>query len=385
VKLALRALPLLVIATIAIAIWQDVWNRPEPLGIDYHTYVAAARVGLEQGWSYIYDQARVDIQQKLLVPDQTAQPFLSPPTDAWLVAPLTPLPYLTSYWVWAALTFGLYVLALAWSSTAAGLSRWLLVCAAVAPWWVLHGVRVGQVVPVVAAGMAIAWRLLREERDVPAGLVLSVVLLKPNTAFMVPLVLLAAGRYRSFISFAAVAAAVGAVALLTMGFGGVSDYLGQLRGPLPPGADSLTLERALGAGAGVAVVARVLVVAATVAAAFRLRSSPGLVISVGTVGSLLATPYLHASDLCLLVVAAWIVWQERPSMAWRVGLVVGWVLASPYVQYGGIGFLNPRVLDPRLDQWPLLELAFLAGLVAVAWSVDRMLPIKLSARHDLPT
>ena len=373
-KLALRAVPLLVIAAIAVAIWQDVWNRPEPMGIDYHTYLAAARVGLEQGWSHIYDQTRVDVQQKLLVPDQTAQPFLSPPTDAWLVTLLTPLPYLTSYWVWAAVTFGLYVLALAWSSTATGLSRWLLVAAAVAPWWVLHGVRVGQVVPLVAAGMAIAWRLLREDREVAAGVVLSVVLLKPNIAFMVPLVFLVAGRYRAFAGFAAVGAALAVVALLTLGFSGISDYISQLRGPLPPGADSLTLERALGAGAGVAVVARILVVVATVAAAFRLRSTPGMVIAAGILGSLLTTPYLHASDLCLLVVAAWIVWQERPSVAWRVGLAVGWVLASAYVQYGGIGFLNPRVLDPRLDQWPLLELVFLAGLVAVAWSVDRVRP-----------
>jgi alpha-1,2-mannosyltransferase len=374
VKLGLRALPLLVIAAIAIAIWQDVWNRPEPMGIDYHTYLAAARVGLEQGWSHIYDQGRVDVQQKLLVPDQTAQPFLSPPTDAWLVAPLTPLPYLTSYWVWAALTFGLYVLALAWSSIGAGLSRWLLLAAAIAPWWLLHGVRVGQVVPIVAAGVVIAWRLLREDRDVAAGLVLSVILLKPNIAFMVPLVLLVAGRYRAFAGFAAVATAVAVVALLTLGFGGISDYINQLRGPLPPGADSLTLERALGAGASVAVVARILVVVAAVAAAFRLRLSPGMVIAAGILGSLLTTPYLHASDLCLLIVAAWIVWQERSGIAWRVGLVVGWVLASPFVQYGGIGSLNPRVFDPRLDQWPLLELVFLAGMVAVAWSVDRVRP-----------
>ena len=270
-KLALRAAFLLVVVAIAVAIWQDVWNRPEPMGIDYHTYLAAARVGLEQGWSHIYDQARVDVEQRLLVPDQTSQPFLSPPTDAWLVVPLTPLPSLTSYWIWAAFTFGAFVLALAWSSKGEGLSRWLLLAAAVAPWWLLHGVRVGQVVPLVAAGMAIAWRLLREDRNVAAGLAVSVVLLKPNTAFMVPLVLLAAGRYRAFAAFAAVGFMAAAVALLTMGFGGVSDYVNQLRGPLPPGADSLTLERALGAGSAVAVAVRVLVVAATVAVAYRLR------------------------------------------------------------------------------------------------------------------
>jgi hypothetical protein len=374
VKLALRALPLVVMAVIVVAIWQDVWNRPEPLGIDYHTYLAAARVGVEQGWSHIYDQARVEAEQTLLVPDQNSQPFLSPPTDAWLVTPLMALAYLTSYWVWAALTFAAYLLALIWSSTGAGLNRWLLVVAAVAPWWVLHGVRVGQVVPLVAAGLVIAWRLLREDRNIAAGLALSVVLLKPNTAILVPVVLLVAGRYRTFVTFAAVAVVVAGVALLTLGPAGIADYWNQLRGPLPPGADSLTLQRALGVGPDAGALARVFVVAATVLIAFRLRSLPGQVIAVGILGSLLATPYLHASDLILLVVAAWIVWQERPEIAWRIGLAAGWVLASPLVQYGGIGFLNPRVLDPRLDQWPLLELLFLGGMAAVAWSIDRVRP-----------
>jgi hypothetical protein len=374
VKLALRAIPLLVAAAILVAIWQDFLNRPEPQGIDYHTYLAAARVGLEQGWSHIYDQARVDAMQRLLVPGQKSQPFLSPPTDAWLVVPLIPLTYLTSYWLWAALTFAAYVLALAWSSTGSGLSRWLPVAAAVAPWWVLHGVRVGQVVPLVAAGVVVAWRLLRENHNVAAGFALSVVLLKPNTAFMVPLVVLVAGRYRAFATFVAVAVVVAGVALLTLGIGGATDYVTQLRGPLPSGADSLTLERALGVGHNIATAVRVVIVTATLVAAFRLRESPGLVISVGILGSLLATPYLHASDLCLLAVAAWIVWQVRPAIAWRVGLAAGWLLASPFVQYGGIGFLNPRVLDPRLDQWPLLELVFLAGMMVVAWHIGRARP-----------
>ena len=367
-------LPLVILAAILIAIWMDFRDRPEPLGIDYHTYMAAARVGLEQGWSHIYDQARVGVEQKLLVPDEISQPFLTPPTTAWLVSPLAPLPYLAGYWIWAAFTFLAYALALVWASTGAGWNRWLPVAAAIAPWWVLHGVRLGQVVPLVAAGVVIAWRLLRENRDLAAGVALSVVLLKPNTAFLVPVVVLAAGRYRAFAAFATVSLVVAVAALLMLGPDGIAGYVTLLTEHLPPGADSLTLVRALGAGSAVALAVRVLIVAAVLVAGFRFRASPGMVIVVGIAGSLLVTPYLHASDLCLLAVAAWIVWQERQGIAWRIGLVAGWVLAGPYVLMGGFGVFDPRLLNPSLDQWPLIELVFLAGILAAAWWAGRVRP-----------
>ncbi|HEX2682115.1 MAG TPA: hypothetical protein VHQ03_12595, partial [Candidatus Dormibacteraeota bacterium] len=65
-----------------IALALDVLNRYEPIGIDFHTYLAAALVGFHHGWSLIYDPTLVAAAQKQLVPNQIAQPFLSPPTDA---------------------------------------------------------------------------------------------------------------------------------------------------------------------------------------------------------------------------------------------------------------------------------------------------------------
>jgi hypothetical protein len=364
VSFARRFLPLLALAVVLIAIALNFMSRREPLGIDFHTYAAAARVGLDQGWSHIYDQARVAVEQRVLVPGEASQPFISPPTVAWLVAALAPLPYEASYYIWAALTLAAFAGALAWSISSRGVSRWIVVGAAVAPWWVLEAVRVGQVVPLVAAGMAVAWRLLREDRNVAAGLALALLLLKPNTAFVVPFALLAAGRLRTFAAFSAAGAVMAVVALVTVGGDGVFAYLSQLTGPLPIGGDSLTLARALGVRGGVATALRIVIVGTALIAAFRLRGSPGFVLVVGILGSLLAVPYLHASDLCLLAVAACIVWEERPSAAWRIPLVAGWLLASPY----------PIVLRPNLDQWPLVELVFLAGMVAVAWQVGRARP-----------
>jgi len=366
VTAARRLLPLLALAAILIAIAQNFLYRPNPPGIDFHTYEAAARVGLQQGWSHIYDQVPVAVEQKLLVPDEVAQPFISPPTVAWLAAALAPLAYETAFLVWAALMLVAFAGALAWSASSHGIGRWVPVAAAVAPWWVSEAVHVGQVVPLVAAVLAVAWRLLRQDRNVAAGLALSLLLLKPNTAFLVPLALLAAGRIRAFAALSASGAVIAVVVLLTTGGDGVSDYLNQLTGPLPVGADALTLGGALGIHGVVATALRVVIVVMVLVAAFRLRRTPGLVLVVGILGSLVTVPYLHPSDLCVLIVAAWIVWDERPALAWRVPLVVGWLLASPYA-----AMLR---LDPNLNRWFLLELAYLVVLVAVTWQVGRAGP-----------
>ncbi len=365
------------LAIVLVALALDLWSRSEPIGVDFHTYEAAARVGLQQGWSHLYDQTLVAAEQKDLVPDQIAQPFLSPPTVAWLAAPLSPLSYWPSYYVWATFTLVAFALALIWASVDPGLGRWLGAAAVLAPWWVLHAVHLGQVVPLVAAGVVVAWRLVRERRDLVVGLTLALVFLKPNTAFLVPPALLFAGRYRAAAAWASAGVVIAAAALVTMGPSGVSAYISQLSGALPGGADSLTLEGALGVGGAAALGLRALIVAASLAASFRLRHSPGLVIAAGLLGSLLAAPYLHGSDLCLLGAAAWMVWEERPALAWRAPLVAGWLVASPFVQFGGLAL--------NLNRWPLLELVLLAALVFEAWRPRRRSEPALTGRAELRT
>lgn len=365
----------LVVVLLALAF--DLWNRSEPIGIDFHTYEAAARVGLQAGWSHIYDQALVAGEQMNLVPAQTAQPFLSPPPVAWVAALLAPLPYWPSYYVWALFTFMAFALALLWASTDGGLVRWVAAGAALTPWWVIHAVHLGQVVPLVAAGIVLAWRLARERRDLAAGIALALVLLKPNTAILVPFALLAAGRVRVFTVWVTASLIVAAIALVTMGSSGVSAYVSQLTAPLPPGANSLTLEGALGVGGTVAYGLRILIAAASLATAFRLRQSPGLAIAAGALGSLLVAPYLHGSDLCVLAAAAWIVWEERVALAWRIPIAAGWVIASPFVA--------SSPLSLALNRWPLIELALLAALVVEAWRPGRDRGPALTGKADLRT
>ena len=359
-KLNRRRLIWVAFAVVLIALALDLLRRHDQTGVDFHTYAAAARVGVEQGWSHLYDQNLVAAAQRMLVPWQRTQPFLSPPTVAWLAATVAWFPYDTSYLIWAFFSFLVFAAALAWAGLSRGLDRWLAVAGALAPWWVMHAVNVGQVVPIVAAATVVAWRLLRDRHEVAAGIVLSLILLKPNTAILVPFALLCAGRFRAFAAWLGAVAVILLVLALTLGPVGLSAYASQLSGRLPTGADDLTLHGAFGLAGASAMLVRLLIVAAVLAAAYRLRGQVGLVVPMAVVAALVISPYLHASDLCLLSAAAWMVWEEKPVVAWRLPLVPGWLLASPFL-YLGIGFA------PQLQRWPVVELAFLGALVTAAW------------------
>ena len=353
----------LLAALIVIAIALDLQTRPPETGIDFHTYEAASLVGIQQGWAHLYDQGLVKLAQLQLVPAQRTQPFLSPPPVAWITAPLSMLPYRLAFAAWTLLTLGAFALALAYSTTYAGWPRLVAVGAALVPWWVLHAVGVGQVVPLVAAGILVAWRLLREQRNVLAGVALGLILLKPNTAMFVPFVLLATGRVRTFVAWLSVAVAVVALSVATLGSVGVSGYFGDLS-HLPSGANALTLNGTFGLTGGVATAVRVIIVLAALVTAYKLRSSPAMAIVLGALASMITAPYLHGSDLCVFVAAGWIVWHEQPAPVWRAMLVAMWVFASPFVFDSAVG--------PMLNRWALAELLLFAAIVVWAWAGDRL-------------
>jgi hypothetical protein len=356
---ARRSLIVLVLVIVAAALTMDIVHRWNGIGVDFHTYLAAAHVGLQQGWTHIYDQHIVAQEQKRLVSHLWAQPFLSPPTVAWLAALLAALPYDTAYAAWAVFMFAAFACALAWAGISRGLGRWIAVAGALAPWWVMLAVNVGQVVPLVAASTVVAWRLLRDKRDVAAGVVLAAMMLKPNTVALVPIALLFAGRQRAFVAWLAAVSGLGLIGLLLLGPHGSVAYLTQLLGPLPRGADALTLHGAFGVTGATAALLRVLLLTAVLGAAYRLRGEVELVIPIAIVGSLLIAPYLHASDLCVLSAAGWMVWEARTTAARRVPLAVMWVLGSPYLFFGGVA--------PSLIRWPIFELILLAAIASAAW------------------
>jgi hypothetical protein len=72
---------------------------------DFTFYFAAARLGLAHGWGGLYNlglqQQQLDAIGSHIKVAQLAR-YVSPPPLAWLVVPLTALPFRVAYWLWSA-------------------------------------------------------------------------------------------------------------------------------------------------------------------------------------------------------------------------------------------------------------------------------------------
>lgn len=292
--------------------------RPSP-DSDFGQYYLISRVGLRHGFARIYDLG-AQRQEWISLGMTSWFPNPDTPALAWFTAPLALLPYGVASALWTALIVACVGLAWWLCAPVASRGRHLWLAAAFFP--VLFALRLGQVVPIVLAAVAVAYWLLRRDRDRLAGLVLLLLALKPQLAILVPPALLLAGRRRAFLTFGAGAALIGVAAAAGLGAGGVALYLHRLLGAVSqPGAGKellvatdLTL-RALVPAPGAWVAQAGLAAAALVAArAWRSRGVE-VPLAAGIVGSLLLTPFIHVQDLSMLLVAGWLTLRAEPRLA----------------------------------------------------------------------
>jgi len=296
---------------------------------DFRLAYGAALVGIRTGYSRLYDLDAQRAAIESLGPSFNPQPFISPPPLAWLVTPLVLLPFGVALVIWTVLLLA----ALGWTwylvAPSGGLAKFAHLALLLGVFPVAFGVMVGQPGALVAAAVATAWWLMRREHPVWAGLALSLVVLKPQMAFLVPICLLVSGHARTFGAWFAASLVIGLVALLLLGPDGVARYRDLLAQTQTPAWD-ITRRYSISGPIGLGPLlnmTQVVVVAIAVIAAWRHRhDGPEIPIAVGIVGSLLATPYLGFQDFVMLVVAGWLVVRAGAN-AWQVALlVVGYAL-----------------------------------------------------------
>src|ERR1700716_229454 len=314
---------------------------------DFYVYYLAAQIGRVQGWTAMYDPA-------VFLPPVTAAvgkplPYLNPPGLAWLVTPLSYLPYTLAGWIWTVLLAG--ALGLTWYLVAPGrgLVRVIHGVGAAALLPVFVGILFGQVSLVVVVAVAIAWWLLSTGRPWLAGLALSALILKPQIAFLVPLALLLSGYWRLVIAWLAVSVTLGVITLLATGtevFHHIAQSLHAVSGVPGPIQSSLLRQLPL----PLAVIGIVLVIGVSAFILWRGRGSgPSLPIAVGLIGSVLVSPYVNFYDLSALVLAGWLILRLNPP-SWQKAVTFGM-----YVPVYGAPI------------WPLLTVLCLCGwLVSVA-------------------
>jgi hypothetical protein len=299
---------------------------------DFTFYFAAARIGAEHGWQSIYNldlqQAELNAIGSTIRIAQLAR-YISPPPVAWLALPFTLLPYPIAYEAWIALLLG--ALAGTWYLAAPGAGRLRVIHLVAAMAWVpvIYGLQLGQPGLFVAFGVAGSYALLRSGRPFLCGLALGAIALKPQLGFLLPLALLAAGRYRAV---AGAAVAIGLLALasvINVGPQGIADYEQRLTfAASVPVNRELTLALLVG-GMTVTRVLQAAIAIWALALVYRFRKRPvEWIFVIPLVGGLLATPYLHLDDLVMLGLAAWLFLRIPGRPGWSWAYVLALVIAA---------------------------------------------------------
>jgi Glycosyltransferase family 87 len=179
-----------------------------PKQTDFMQSFSTARLVLEGKGGQIYDFAAIGQEEYLLAQPmwqrQHVSPYLYPPTLALLLAPIAVLPYDVAYLLWLLVSCTILVAALYELEQYARLSprqAFLARFAALASLPVLDCLMLGQLSILLLGIVVLALAYLRRQRQVAAGLALSVTVLKPQYCLMLVLFLAFRGQWRSLLVF----------------------------------------------------------------------------------------------------------------------------------------------------------------------------------------
>lgn len=317
-----------------------------PYRSDFAVYYGVSTIGLESGFSHIYDEPnRLRVWSALgteLGGPLQPYPIIQPPTSALAAVPFALLPFRPAYAIWLVLIMG--ALIAGWWIGAPG-GRWarpghLVALLALFP--VGLGLYAGQLVYVVFMSVFATWWLLRRERQVMAGLVLLLILLKPQEALLVPPVIILIGYRRTFAVFAAGSVVVAAICIAAVGPAELQLYahrLGEVvRDPRAwEVVSGMTLPGVLGAGTA-GTLAELGVAAVALIAAWRWRGQGlEMPLAIALTGSLMLSPYVHEPDSIVLVAAAWLFLRTNPPV-WAVAYLVAGYVALDLGQAPAVGW-----------------------------------------------
>jgi hypothetical protein len=292
----------------------------KPLGTDFESFWIAARMAAAGHPAAVYVPALHAAAQRAAFPAAAVGyvAFFYPPVFLLACLPFATLPYLAALAAWLGLTGLAYWRAMRWLWPQAG----LLTLAFPAVFVTAGG---GQnallTTALFGAGMA-----LIDRRPMLAGIALGCLIYKPQFLPVLPLVLLAAGRWRVVAGMALAAAVLCLASLAVFGLATWQAFLAatpfaQLaltRGLMGFGRlqSLFAALRLFGAGVAVSAAAQAVLCLAVLACLIRLalRRPPGqALLAPCAVAMLLATPFVLDYDLLLLAPA--LAWALRRALA----------------------------------------------------------------------
>jgi hypothetical protein len=312
-----------------------------PARTDFIAFHAAGRMALAGHPAEAYDWARLHLVQAETLGTTGDQlqgylAWLNPPPFLLYVVLLGLLPYGPAWFAWVIVTAGLLVLAV--RSAAPGCAATAAVAVLAAP-AVLICMGLGQNGLLTAALMCWTFALM-DRRPLAAGLALGLLTFKPHFGLLIPLLLVATGRWRVFGAAAAVTVLLVLASLLAFGpqvWAGFLHGIGR--------SDEVSL-------------------AAANPALPRIQSVFAL--TLGVMGDRDLAWTLHAAVAAAVAVVALRLWVRRPegpagarsAAAMAAAFLMtpyGWIYDAPAIAVAAL-FL---VVDARRDGWLPGEAAIL--------------------------
>jgi Glycosyltransferase family 87 len=401
VRSNLRAIALVTLALIALfqlVLW---YKAVETRGLDHYARgidIAATLTGAQiirdgdGGRLYELDTQRA-AQERVLLPYITLRPdsllpYLHPPFEAVLVAPLLGLPYGVLYLLWS----GLILLALAGSVIllagtlpVAGGARWLLLAAICSYNGVYQALWLGQSSPLVLLGLCGAYASLKRRRDGWAGVALVLMALKPQLLLVVALLLLLQWRWRPMVVCGGLLGGLGIAMMPLLGIlwplhyarflSGITTWGGShheypaimhnwrglaynLFGGVAPGLVGPVV-------AGLTLIALLGLVLAWWRARGVVESAAGeravdLTWAACVLLATLIAPHLYIHDLTLLIFPAWIIVARVVAGGWRPSLVRLWLVVLWSIHLLSLVFMMIA------DRWPSVPVVPTVLLCAAA-------------------
>ena len=324
-----------------------------PWQLDFSDFYFAARMGLAHGWAQMYNTSVS--MPALFAATGNWFPYQHSPVLAWLLVPLSLLPYALALTIWDGFLFGCYLLC--WRILAPGSMgrRLLLLVAGLGLYPVVLGLALGQPTMLVLAGVSVCFWLLQRNRPLLAAAALALIAVKPQSSFLVPFALLFAGRIRLFAGWAALSLGLAGLTVLALGQQGIQDWLHAIAiAQNLPGIRFNSVGSVIGAGVLAAAVSVAAAGIAIVIGRLSSHQGPELPIAAGLSGSVLASPYLSVTDLSALLIATWLVLRLDPP---------GWLKVLMVVAYVPFFFANALFMH---GPFLVLECAWLLALLVFA-------------------
>jgi hypothetical protein len=293
--------------------------------VDFVSFWAAARLTLAGHASAAYDiVAHFDVEQTVQNLDHKSLPFAYPPPFLFVVLPFGIPPFWAAFGAWVAVTGGIYVF------TLRKIAPFPLSLAQPA---VLLNAMIGQNGFLTSALFAAGTSRL-DHAPFVAGLILGVLVIKPQLALLLPVAVIAGRHWKAAAGAAVSGGFLLGAALLAFGAASYSGFLAvapQLAGYLEKGqlpwrelASTFAMFRFLGIPQAPALwLHAIIAIAATAATAWAWWRGFEARVPLLAAATLQIPPYLSTYDSLLIVIPiGWLVAQNRHP--WLVALL--WVL-----------------------------------------------------------